>query len=229
VTLLKDLINIPEAVQTGDFVMSLAAGVADGQATLDSYVVTSQLAEAYDNALKFIASALTENRSKAAYLDGSFGSGKSHFMAVLHLILQHNPSALAIRELAEPIAATDTVLRDKSFELVPFHMIGNESMEQAIFGGYVKHIRDTDPDGLLPGVYADRPLFAQADTTRADLGDERFFERLNSGASGGGGWGALEAAWDAESFKRARAAPEGDPERGRLGGRWSRPCCPAMR
>ena len=217
-TLLKDLIDIPEAVQTGDFVMSLASGVADGQATLDSYVVTPQLAEAYDNALRFIASALTEKRSKAAYLDGSFGSGKSHFMAVLHLILQHDPNALAVPELAEPIAATDRILRDQSFELVPFHMIGAESMEQAIFGGYVKHIRDTDPDGLLPGVYADGPLFAQADTTRADLGDERFFERLNGGTSGGGGWGALEAAWDVESFRRARSAPEGDPERGRLGG-----------
>lgn len=218
-TLLKDLINIPESVQTGDFVMSLAAGVADGAGTLDSYVVTPQLAEAYDNALKFIASALTENRSKAAYLDGSFGSGKSHFMAVLHLILQHNPQALAIPELAAPIAATDSVLRQKSFELVPFHMIGNESIEQAIFGGYVKHIRDADPDAPLPGVFADGPLFEQADVSRGQMGDEAFFTALNDGASGSGGWGALEAAWDAESFARGRSAPLGDAERGRLGAR----------
>jgi hypothetical protein len=218
-TLLKDLIYIPESVQTGDFVMSLAAGVADGAATLDTYVVTPQLAEAYDNALRFIASALTENRSKAAYLDGSFGSGKSHFMAVLHLILQHNPQALAIPELAAPIAATDSVLRQKSFELVPFHMIGNESMEQAIFGGYVKHIRDADPNAPLPGVFADGPLFEQADVSRRQMGDEAFFTALNDGSSGGEGWGALEAAWDAESFARARSAPVGDAERGRLGAR----------
>jgi len=30
--------------------------------------------------------------SKAAYLHGSFGSGKSHFMAVLHLVLDQNPA-----------------------------------------------------------------------------------------------------------------------------------------
>ena len=217
-TLLKDLIDIRESVQTGDFVMSLASGVADGATTLDQYVVTPQLTEAYDNALRFIASSITERKSKAAYLDGSFGSGKSHFMAVLHLILQHDPRALAIGDLAEPIAATDPVLRDKSFELVPYHMIGAESMEQAIFGGYVKHVTESDPGGVLPGVYTDGPLFAQADTTRAQLGEERFFETLNEGAQpGGGGWGALESAWDADSFTRARNAPLGDAERGRLG------------
>src|SRR3954467_10220586 len=217
-TLLKDVIHIPDSVQTGDFVMSLATGVAQGASTLDQYVVTPQLAEAYDDALKFIASAITERRSKAAYLDGSFGSGKSHFMAVLHLILQHDPRALAIPELAEPIAATDPVLRQKSFELVPFHMIGNESMEQAVFGGYVKHIRAEDPDVPLPGVFADGPLLDQADASRGQMGDDAFFAALNDRASGGGsGWGALEAAWDAESFARARNAPVGDPERGRLG------------
>ncbi|MDA0169812.1 hypothetical protein OJ998_12015 [Solirubrobacter taibaiensis] len=218
-TLLKELIVIPEAVQTGDFVMSLAAGVAQGASTLDQYVVTPQLAEAYDDALRFIASAITERRSKAAYLDGSFGSGKSHFMAVLHLILQHNPQALAIHELSEPIAATDAVLGSKSFELVPFHMIGAESMEQAIFGGYVKHVSETNPGGVLPGVYTDGPLFKQAETSRAQFADdERFFAVLNDGAKpGGGGWGALEAAWDPDSFTRARNAPVGDPERGRLG------------
>src|SRR3954447_6410825 len=132
-TLLKDVITIPEAVHKGDFVMSLASGVTDSKSTLDTYVVTPQLADAYKNALGFIASAITENRSKAAYLDGSFGSGKSHFMAVLHLILQHDAKARSIPELADPIAATDPVLGARSFELVPFHMIGAESMEQAVF------------------------------------------------------------------------------------------------
>src|SRR3954462_7149471 len=148
-TLLKDLITIPEAVHKGDFVMSLASGVTDSKSTLDNYVVTPQLADAYKNALGFIASAITENRSKAAYLDGSFGSGKSHFMAVLHLLLQRDPRARALPELADAIAASDPVLSPCNFALVPFHMIGAESMEQAILGGYVKHVRDTDPAATL--------------------------------------------------------------------------------
>src|ERR1700757_610932 len=180
-TLLKDVITIPEAVHKGDFVMSLASGVADSAGTLENYVVTPQLAGAYDNALRFIASAINENKSKAAYLDGSFGSGKSHFMAVLHLLLQRDPGARRIPELGEAIAASDATLSKCSFALVPFHMIGAESMEQAIFGGYVKHIREADSKATLPGVYADDPLFEQAEFERGRLGDKAFFAALNEG------------------------------------------------
>ena len=45
----------------------------------------------FDNALGFIRTAVEGRNSKAAYLHGSFGAGKSHFMAVLHLLLQHDP------------------------------------------------------------------------------------------------------------------------------------------
>ena len=188
------------------------------QATLDSYVVTPQLADAFKNALGFIASAVTEGKSKAAYLDGSFGSGKSHFMAVLHLILQGDPDARAIPELGEAIDASDRVLEPAKFALVPFHMIGAESMEQAIFGGYVNHVRKADPNATLPGVYADEPLFEQAEVQWKLMGDEAFFGALNAGTEGGGAWGSLDAAWDVATYDRARTAAVGDPERGRLGG-----------
>jgi hypothetical protein len=217
-TLLKDVITIPEAVHKGDFVMSLASGVTDSTATLENYVVTPQLADAFDNALRFIASAINENKSKAAYLDGSFGSGKSHFMAVLHLLLQRDALARAIPELGEAIAASDTTLSKCSFALVPFHMIGADSMEQAIFGGYVRHLREADPKATLPGVYADDPLFEQAEFERNRLGDEAFFAALNEGKPSDGGWGDLEASWDAASYEQASTAPVGDPNRGRLGG-----------
>jgi hypothetical protein len=219
--LLRDFIDIPESVHKGDFVMSLASGVANSHDTIADYVVTEQLALAYDNALAFIASAVRESTSKAAYLDGSFGSGKSHFMAVLHLLLQGDPEARAIPELAPVIAKYDPAIEAKSFDLVPFHLIGAESMEQAIFGGYVEHLREIDASAPLPGIYADGPLFEEADQRRADLGDETFFARLNGGEGGGNadeGWGDLAVAWDAERYERAKAADVGDPDRGRLGG-----------
>lgn len=218
--LLSDLIEIPEAVHKGDFVMSLAAGVEDKAGTLGNYVVTPQLAEAFKNALGFIASAVTEDKSKAAYLDGSFGSGKSHFMAVLHLLLQRDSDARSISELAEGIAAYEGTLAPRSFALVPFHMIGAESMEQAIFGGYVEHLRRIDPTAPPPGVYADEPLLEQAEMSREQMGDESFFERLNSGDgdSEGSGWGQLGAAWTPDTYDQARTALPGDAQRGRLGG-----------
>ena len=48
---------------------------------------------------RLIAAALEASSSKAAYLHGSFGSGKSHFMAVLHLLLRHDPGARSLPEL----------------------------------------------------------------------------------------------------------------------------------
>ncbi len=229
-TLLRDLIKIPERVHRGDFVMSLAKGVTEADATLAHYVVTPQLARAYDNALGFVASAVKENKSKAAYLDGSFGSGKSHFMAVLHLLLQRNADARSISELAETIARHDPGLKDLSFDLVPLHMIGAESMEQAILGGYVEHVKRIDPGAPTPGVFADAGLFEQAELMRVELGDERFFERLNAGdGDSDEGWGELAAAWTTASYDEARMAALGDPRRGRLGGAVVDKLVPALR
>jgi len=143
-------------------------------------------------------------------------------MAVLHLLLQRDPDAWAIPELAEPIAAHEPTLRSATFALVPFHMIGAESMEQAIFGGYVEHLRRQDPDAAPPGVYADGPLFEQAEVSRRQLGEDGFFAELNAsesdGSGDGGGWGELTAAWTAETYDEARRARSGDAQRGRLGG-----------
>jgi len=213
-TLLRDLIHIPEAVQKGDFVMSLADGVSHAERTLDGYVVTEQLGEAFENAMTFIGSAVRDSKSKAAYLDGSFGAGKSHFMAVLHLLLQGNAHARSIPELAPAVEASRKDLDGKTFELVPFHMIGAESMEQAILGGYVEHLRRIDPDAPLPGVYADEPIFAQADHERGQLGDEAFFARLGGDDEG---WGTL-GGWSAAEYEQARAAPADDPRRRQLSG-----------
>ena len=82
--LIKELIDIPERVHQGDFVLKLTEGVNQAEATLRHYVVTPQLARAFDESLGFIQKAVESGQSKAAYLHGSFGAGKSHFMAVLH-------------------------------------------------------------------------------------------------------------------------------------------------
>ena len=85
-TLLKDLITIPPQVFQGDFVLKLSEGVEHAEQTLRDYVVTPQLVDSFENALGFIKQAVDSGSSKAAYLHGSFGSGKSHFMAVLAVL-----------------------------------------------------------------------------------------------------------------------------------------------
>ena len=84
-TLIRDLIEIPTQVQDGDFVLKLAEGVSDPKTTAETYVATPALAEAFDRSLRLVGAALRDQKSQAAYLHGSFGSGKSHFMAMLSL------------------------------------------------------------------------------------------------------------------------------------------------
>src|SRR6202163_1210170 len=139
---IRDLIDLPEQVHRGDFVLRLTEGVEHPGETVDSYVVTPQLVEAFDNALGFIRSALQPPTSKAAYLHGSFGSGKSHFMAVLHLLLAGNTQARSITELADGVGKHNAWTQGKKFLLVPYHMIGARDMESAILGQYADFVRN---------------------------------------------------------------------------------------
>lgn len=180
------------------------------------YIVTPELKECFDNALTFICSALQTNTSKASYLHGSFGSGKSHFMAVLHLILRGNPTARSIPELASVITKHNEWLGGKRFLLAPYHMIGAPDMESGILGGYVEFIRRTHPTTPIPGVYRAEGLFRDAENLRQQMGDEQFFATLSAGASNGGGWGKLEAGWNAERFENAVLAEPGSEERAQL-------------
>ena len=204
--LLRELITIPERVHQGDFVLRLTEGVARRQATLDSYVITPQLRVAFDEALGLIGSALAEQRSKASYLHGSFGSGKSHFMAVLHALLDGDVSARSRHELAD-LVDRHSWLGDTRFLLVPYHLIGAESLEAAILGGYVNHIRAAHPGAPLPAVYRAQGLLADARAIRDRMGTEAFLAELP--ASGDPGWGEVDSGWSAAELDEAFDADPG--------------------
>jgi hypothetical protein len=217
-TLIKDLIAIPERVHQGDFVLKLADGLAHARDTVRDYVVTPQLAACFDDALSFIESALSAGASKAAYLHGSFGSGKSHFMAVLNLLLSGNLDARSIAELASAVVKHDGWIQGKRFLMVPYHMIGAHDLESAILGQYADHIRRLHPDAPLPGFYLSEDLFRDARRERDRLGDGAFFDRLNEGKTGPqDGWGDIDAGiWDAAGFEAATLEPPTGSERQRL-------------
>lgn len=208
-TLIKELIEIPKKVQRGDFVLNLSQGL-EGDAvhqTLAQYVVTPQLAKAFDEALAFIKSTVADNqnRQKGAYLHGSFGSGKSHFMAVLHLLLQGNSEARAIEELAPTVDRHDDWLQQHNILLVPYHMIGAPSIEAGILGGYARYIRKHHPEAPQPGFYLSDRLFRDAEGMRSKLGDDKFFEILNQEDAGpvdDDGWGEVgDERWTPRSFE----------------------------
>ena len=218
--LISDLLDLPEQVHRGDFVLNLSEGVTAGKAerTLADYVVTPQLTDAFDNALGFIKSALDARNSKAAYLHGSFGSGKSHFMAVLHLLLQHDPRARAHQGLEGP-CVKHTWVEGKKFLLVPYHMINSASMESAILGGYADYVREYHPEAPWPGIYLADDLFEDARRYRGNVGDEKFFGLLGTASADSSKWGKRAAgSWDAARFDAALVAPPGDERRAKLVG-----------
>ena len=215
-TFIHELIDIPAQVQQGDFVLRLAEGVNRPDETLRDYVVTPELQACFDNALTFLSSAVHSRTSKASYLHGSFGSGKSHFMAVLHLILHGNAAARSIPELAPVISKHNAWALEKKFLLVPYHMIGAHDMESGILGGYVDFIRRTHPHAPIPGVYLAEGVFQDARALRARMGDTQFFTTLSEGTGGAGGWGDLAAGWDAMRFEAAMEDLPGSEERSQL-------------
>ncbi|MCK9900621.1 phage resistance protein [Parafrankia colletiae] len=186
--LLREVIDIPERTSDSDFVLRLTEGVTDVQATLRDYVITDRLVGNFDEALGLIAQAVSTRTSKGVYLHGSFGSGKSHFMAVLHALLRGEPAARTLDErLTDVLGKHDGELAGKRFLLVPFHMLGAKSIEQRVLGGYADHLRALHPGAPVPAVHRAEALLAEARSVRAKVGDAMFLGVLNQAGSSGAG------------------------------------------
>jgi hypothetical protein len=217
-TTISDIFTIPTQVHQGDFVLRLTEGVTRPDDTLGTYVVTPQLEVCFDQALGLIKSALESNTSKGAYLHGSFGSGKSHFMAVLTLLLQNNPDARSVPELAAVVAKHNAWTEGRTFLVVPYHMIGATSLEAAVLGHYAEYMRVLHPQSPTPGFYRAERLFEDARRLRTAMGDAVFFSQLGGDQGDTDGWGRLGSGWDAVSFEAAMVAPPMSDARIRLVG-----------
>jgi hypothetical protein len=224
--LLRDVLEIPRTAGAEDYVLRLTDGVDDKEIakTIDQYVVTDSLIEAFDKALGLVAEPFTSGKSRGAFLSGSFGSGKSHFMAVLYALLRQERVAREKRELQPVVNKHDEVLRDKKILPLAFHLLGKESMEAALFKGYIEQIEKLHPGAPLPALHLSDGIIADADTMLANAGAEVFFAGLNGGAGSQASapadrWGGLLGAdimWTAESYASAKAAAPGTEQRQKL-------------
>lgn len=213
--LLAELIDIPLEVHHGEFVVSLQDGLDRSTALLDTYVVPPQVASAFADALTLVASSVDSGASRGAFLHASFGGGKSSLMAVLGLILKGHAGARSKEGLAGVVADFDRRVGGRRFLVVPVHMIGARSMEEAVLGGYIRALHELDPEAPLPSVHATDGLFDTARNMIDSMGEGPFFALLGE-RQGGGGWGKLAGSWNPASFESAVAAPVGSGERDQL-------------
>lgn len=232
---LRDVVDIKEDVHAGDFKVELSGGFTETDARVAEYVVTEQLQGAFRSALGLVGAAVRSGNSHAAYLHGSFGAGKSHFLTVLHAVLNNSAAARSKPRLQEVIAEHDDWLRGSRFLMVPYHLVGSTDLDSAILGGYVHAVRSLEGNKPTPAVYRADSALADARRQREFLADDaKFVQWLGDGAAavapGGGAVGAdgddddldmLDAddaaptagSWTSADLDRAFDAPAGDPYR----------------
>lgn len=239
--LLGEIFDIPDSA--GDtFVLKLSDSVSDHDklaSTIASYVITDEIADNLDAALGYVDRALTTGNNQGVYLSGSFGSGKSHFMAVLFAMLANEPAARDDADL-QPLITGHTgegkAIGHNLLQL-PFHFLDSHSIEDTIFRGYLAHMERTHPGEALPVLHSAEGLFADADATRAAMGDDAFFTALNASSAGvsastdstGIDIGALLGAagadpttstgggtWDAATYQAARSTTASEDQRRNL-------------
>lgn len=217
--LLSDVFDIKERAGSEDYVLRLTDSVSGEGATnaVADYVVTPGIADAFDSALALVSDAVGTGLNRGAFLSGSFGSGKSHFMAVLHALLRHNPDARSMPELQSVVARHDPSLEDKKILPLALHFIDAESVEQELFDSYIAQIQTLHPEAPLPAFFPSDALLRDAEGLRERLGDDAFFAGLGSGA-GEDEWAGIlgSSSWDRSRYDAARAAAPQSADRQEL-------------
>ncbi len=198
----RELFDLPDQVRKGDFVLKLSEGIERPQETAATYVATPAIVESLDRALRLVGSALKDGRSQAAFIHGSFGSGKSHFMALLSHLLAGQEDAWRLPEL-HVLRERHTFVGKKKLLELQFHMLGKDNIESAIFAGYIEFVRKHHSDATIPGLFADEQLFADAGRMLDELGDAKFFAPMNEGAAPSAGWGKVTNAWTRARFEES--------------------------
>jgi hypothetical protein len=197
----SELFDLPERVKKADFVLNLAKGVAAPEDTVRQYVMTPSIERSFDAVLGLTAAALRDRTSIGVYVHGSFGSGKSHFMAMVSLMLDGAEAAWRRPEL-HPLKDKYRELGGKRLLQLRFHMVGQANLEAALFTTYSQAVQERHPKAALPPLFDDAPLFENARAMLAAIGEEKFFSALGGGEADKE-WGDLGRGWTLERFEEA--------------------------
>lgn len=205
---LSEFLDLPEEVTTSAFVVRLLEAVQRPEALMASYAITADIHDALDRGLALIINAVKEGRNDASFIHGSFGSGKSHFMAVLSLLAGNSPRPWSEAKLHDLLARHEWV-KEKKLLRLHLNLMDAPTLGDKLFGAYIDEIRKLHPDAAVPPLFANDALFANAEATRARQGDESFFAELNRGAKMDARWGkGAGDVWTRARFDEARATAD---------------------
>ena len=139
-------------------------------------------------------------------------------MAVLHLLLQHDPAPAAHEGLAQ-VCVKHGWVEGKKFLLVPYHMIGARNMESAILGGYVDHVRRAPPRRPLAGRLPGRRPLRQRPPPARTAGRRASSSPRSARAAGGSKWGKIGGGVDRREVRGRGGGPA--RRRARAAGWWA--------
>ena len=123
---LRDLIDIPDRVRKSDFVVHLTKDFAQPETLVEQYAITSNLVDAFEQVLGIIRESLNTGKCSGTYVHGSFGSGKSHFMSVLGLILEQHSAPWQLTELHGVLTQHEWV-KSEQVLILRIHMLNSPS------------------------------------------------------------------------------------------------------
>jgi len=106
-------------------------------------------------------------------------------------------------------------LAGRRFLLVPYHLLGAKSLEQAVLGGYVDYVRRLHPDAPIPAVHRTDALLGNARHLRSEMGDAKFIVGL-PGGDAEDEWGESEPFWTTARLDAALGGTHDDPLRRKL-------------
>lgn len=132
----KTIFDLPPAVppcivkiQDFDAIQIIRENVRD-------YVITPAVGAALERLVdRIIASCVRQEAGQGHYLHGSFGSGKSHFMSILGLILENNPVVWEKdNEIIRSIENTHRGwLQEHPILVIPVYMLGQSTLRMACY------------------------------------------------------------------------------------------------
>ena len=153
------------------------------QENVRDYVITPNVGIALKKLVdRIIASCVRQEAGQGHYLHGSFGSGKSHFMSILGLMLENNPVVWAKEsDILRDIRNTHQAwLQEHPILVIPVYMLGQSSLRMACYNAANERLRSL---GLPPCEFSDAEKVIASFRTEVERYGETVFQQLeqNSG------------------------------------------------